>query len=177
MKREFLVGLGLEDEVVDKIVAEHGRSLQAVKDKNTNLEADLKTANDTISELQKENADNADLQDRIKDYEQQLADVNSQRATDRKNAFVELGLTKAGVRNSKAVTALLDLEKVVEDGDSFNGLDEQLKALKESDSYLFEVEDKAEDKPKFAQEGNPAVDNSGNLSEEDKALFAGFDSI
>lgn len=177
MKREFLAGLGLEDEVVDKIIAEHGRSLQAVKDKNSELESDLKTANETISGLQKENVDNAELQNRIKGYEQQLADVNSQRAVDRKNAFVELGLTKAGVRNSKAVAALLDLEKVVEDGDSFSGLDEQLESLKESDSYLFSVEEKAEDKPKFGREGNPSVDNSESLSEEDKALFAGFDSI
>ena len=37
----------------------------------------------------------------------------------------------------QAVKALLDMDKVKLDGDQLLGIDEQLKALKESDSYLF----------------------------------------
>ena len=42
-------------------------------------------------------------------------------------------------RNSKAVSALLDLDKVSLSDKGLEGLDDQLTALKESDSYLFNV--------------------------------------
>lgn len=58
-------------------------------------------------------------------------------------------LNGAKVKNTKAVRALLDTKKIKLNGDKLDGLDEQLKALKESDSYLFE-EDNAP-KPMFSQ--------------------------
>src|SRR5690625_4961117 len=57
MKREFLKELGLEDEAIDKIMAEHG-----------------KTVNET-----KEKAEKADeLKTQLEDYKQQIADRDTQ---------------------------------------------------------------------------------------------------
>lgn len=39
--------------------------------------------------------------------------------------------------NNKAIKALLDMEAIKYENDNLVGLDEQLKALRESDSYLF----------------------------------------
>ena len=50
---------------------------------------------------------------------------------------VDKALTAAKAKNAKAVKALLDMEKVKLDGDKLLGLDDQLKAIKESDAYLF----------------------------------------
>ena len=50
---------------------------------------------------------------------------------------IEKALAAAKAKNAKAVKALLDLEKVKLDGEQLLGLDEQLKAIKESDPYLF----------------------------------------
>ena len=40
MKREFLEGLGLEKEVIDKVMAENGKDIEAEKTKTKNAEAD-----------------------------------------------------------------------------------------------------------------------------------------
>ncbi|MHB9762107.1 phage scaffolding protein [Streptococcus suis] len=165
MKREFLAGLELSDEQIDKIMAEHGKTMADTKSKLTaaeeqvsTLQADLSTANETITNLQKSNADNAELQKSIEDYKSQLEEAQNQRAIDRKGAFIELGLTKAGVRNSKAAKALLDLEKITESDNGFEGFDEQLKALQESDAYLFQIaEDKPEPTPQITTTGNPVA--------------------
>lgn len=78
----------------------------------------------TIKDLQKEN------EDAKKDYEANLIKT-------RKEAKLELALKDAKAKNPKAVKALLDAEKISLDGDNLVGLEEQLKALQESDSYLF----------------------------------------
>ncbi|KAF0994837.1 phage scaffolding protein [Geobacillus sp. TFV-3] len=41
MKREFLESLGLEKDVIDKIMAEHGKSVEAHKTKVDELKANL----------------------------------------------------------------------------------------------------------------------------------------
>src|SRR5699024_10118129 len=58
-------------------------------------------------------------------------------------------LKDSGVRNVKAVKALLDTESIKLDGEKLLNLDDQLEALKESDSYLFETEENNEPKPNF----------------------------
>lgn len=49
-------------------------------------------------------------------------------------------LTGAKVKNTKAIEALLNKENIKLDGENLTGLDDQLKALRESDAYLFEQE-------------------------------------
>lgn len=184
MKREFLQGLELSDELIDKIMAEHGKTvadtkakLTAAEEQVSTLTSDLSAANETITGLQKSNADNADLQKQIEDYQAKVTELDNQRQADRKTAFIELGLTKAGVKNNKAVSALLDLEKISEGETGWTGLDEQLSALKESDSYLFATQEQSEPQPNFTAKGNPAADAGSDLSPEEQALFAGFDSV
>ena len=50
---------------------------------------------------------------------------------------IEKALTTAKAKNAKAVKALLDMEKVKLDGEQLLGLEEQLKAIQQSDPYLF----------------------------------------
>lgn len=174
MKRDFLQGLELSDELIDKIMAEHGKTvadtkakLTAAEEQVSTLTSDLSAANETITGLQKSNTDNADLQKQIEDYQAKLTELDNQRQADRKNAFIELGLTKAGVKNNKAVSALLDLEKISEGESGWTGLDEQLTALKESDSYLFATQEQSEPQPKFTAAGNPPVENeTGGITKE-----------
>lgn len=170
MKRDFLATLGLSDEVIDKVMAEHGKTVNETKSRLTETEnelnakvKDIATANQTIEDLQKSNKDNADLQKQIENYQTKLTEAETQRIADRKNAFIELGLTKAGVKNSKAVTALLDLDKISEGDKGWTGLDEQLEALKESDAYLFNVAEDPKPQP------TPAITMPGNPDSSDPA--------
>ena len=62
------------------------------------------------------------------------------------DSALELALRDAEAKNPKAVKALLDTEKIKLDGDKLLGFEDQLKALKENDSYLFGQE-KIQGKP------------------------------
>lgn len=52
MKTEFLKGLGLEQSVIDQIMAENGRDVEAEKAKTAGKAEELENANKTIKDLQ-----------------------------------------------------------------------------------------------------------------------------
>lgn len=149
MKREYLESLGLEKDTIDLIMAEHGKTVQAVK---SDLEAETAVSADLKTQLEQRNADLAalkaekstaeDLQAKITDletkYADQLAEHESTVAKIRKQSEIKLGVTQAGARNLKAVMALLDNDKIELSEDGIKGLSEQLEDLKKNESYLFE---------------------------------------
>lgn len=143
MKREFLEGLkieGLTKEVIDQIMAEHGKSVQAEQAKAAAKDSELTKANETIK----------DLQDAVKKYDgadpeqlkQSLSDLQKKYDTDiaqaKLDSALELALVQSKARNTKAVRALLKAETIKLDGDKLLGLDEQLNSLKKEAAYLFE---------------------------------------
>lgn len=75
--------------------------------------------------------------------------------TAKKNNGIDLALIKAGAKNSKAVRALLDMDKIsVSDNGDLVGMVEQLEALKKDADYLFNSSEPTQElKPKF---GTPA---------------------
>lgn len=105
------------------------------------LEKQLKDRDTQLEDLSKKAAGNEDLIKQIND----LQDANKQTAADYqakldKQAFdfsLEKALADAKAKNPKAVKALLNTEAIKLDGEKLLGLEEQLKALQESDSYLF----------------------------------------
>lgn len=50
MEREFLKGLGLEKDAIDKIMAENGKDIELEKGKLKDIQSQLVTANNTISD-------------------------------------------------------------------------------------------------------------------------------
>src|SRR5690606_32681329 len=79
MKREFLEELGLDKEVIDKIMAEHGKSIQnlkqeqevfdALKNEKEQLEQQLQQLNDKLTAQEKELSSVEELQSKLKTYE------------------------------------------------------------------------------------------------------------
>ncbi|KGO12772.1 scaffolding protein [Clostridium botulinum] len=124
------------------------------KDKFNALNEQLKTANTTITDLKKSNKDNEDLQTKVTDYETKVKDYEKKIQDMQFNYALEGALKGANVRNTKAVKALLDLEDIKLEGENILGLNEQIEAIKKSDSYLFTEEQK----PQFS--GIKPTDNS-----------------
>ena len=105
------------------------------------LEADLAARDAQLEELKKAAGTSEELKKQI-----EALQAENKKAADEWQAkmvkmqldfAVERALTTARAKNPKAVKALLDLEKVKLDGEQLLGLDEQLKELQKSDSYLF----------------------------------------
>lgn len=176
MNREFLKGLGLEDEAIDKIMAEHGKTVNSTKEQldtvttdRDDLKTQLEERDTQLEELSAKATGNEELTAEI----ERLKNENTTTATEYqakldKQAFdftLDKSLTGAKVKNAKAVRALLDTEKIKLDGEKLLNLDDQLEALKESDPYLFDVaeeQQQEEDKPTFSSGQHQSSNEAGD---------------
>ena len=125
MKREFLQGLQVGDmplpkEVIDAIMAENGRDIEAVKARYADAE--------NVAGAWEEKYNQA-----LADHRQQLQDVVF-------GHNLEKAILAANGRNAKAITALLDVETLKSSENQQTALEQALRNLKEECSYLFQVE-------------------------------------
>lgn len=150
MKRKFLEDLGLEKEVIDKVMAENGADIEVEKakalettSKLENANKQLDEANNTIKDLKKSNGDNETLQTKVKEYEDtiktQKADYESKVRNLTLDSAIEKALSTSKAKHTDLLSTRIDRDKlsINEDG-TVIGLDEQLKGLKESYKDLFE---------------------------------------
>lgn len=149
MKRDFLTTLGLDESIVDKIMIEHGKSVNALKSKQTeydeqieSLKGQLSERDKQLKELNKSVGDNETLKAQISKLQED--NKKSSEAYEAKikqmgiDNAVNLALTNAKAKNVKAARALLNLDNAKMEGDTIVGLAEQIAQLKESDSYMFD---------------------------------------
>ncbi len=87
-------------------------------------------------------------------YEKDTADLSTKLSQTRLNSALDGELSKAGVRNTKAIKGLLDMNEIKLDKEgNLTGLDSQIKSIKQSDSYLFNEGQKQDYQP---SNGKPA---------------------
>lgn len=155
MKREDLKKLGLEDEAIESVMKLHGQTVNGLQEQVTALqasEANLKSQNEKhekdLKTLQKDNDDNETLKQTIKDLQKQNADAKAgyeeQLVGMQRDSAIEKALATSGAKNTKAVKALLDADKIVFKDGELSGLAEQLEAYKQSDPYMFDMGTKPE---------------------------------
>ena len=136
MKREFLQGLQvgetpLPKEVIDAIMAENGRDIQAVKSHYTDYDA-LKERL-----AQAEEAAAKDWQEKYN----QAVDTHRREMSDLIFSHnLENAILAANGRNPKAITALLDVETLKTSENQTAALKEALQALQQDCDYLFQAE-------------------------------------
>lgn len=111
--------------------------------KHEDTKSELATAKNTIKELQEtvskfDGVDVEALKTRATELENKY---NNDLAAVKLNSAIDVDLLKAKVKNTKLVKAALDTSIIKLDGDKLIGLSEQLDALKESDGYLFDIQE------------------------------------
>ena len=72
-------------------------------------------------------------------YEKDTKDLQDKLAQSQYNAAVDMALMGSGAKNTKALRALLDMEKIKYENDTLSGLDEQIEAIKKDNDFLFET--------------------------------------
>lgn len=168
MDLKELLGEDLYNQVTEKVGDDH--KIAIVSNGNWIPKDKFDSKNNEVKELKKQLAERDDQLDQLKtkaagheDLTNQINELKELNAKTTKEyqekleqqAFdfaLERSLNKAKAKNPKAVRALLETENIKLDGDKLIGLDDQLKAIKESDPYLFEDEDnKPIKKPQFSQ--------------------------
>ena len=128
-----------ENKVYETSLENADERYSKMKGKKEDFEGQLKTANDTIADLKKNNADNETLQNTIKDHEATISTLQKEAETKDFDYALDTALKESKCKNTKALKALLNMEVIKVNGDKVEGLEDQLKTLKESDSYLFDV--------------------------------------
>ena len=187
MNREELKALGLTDDQIDKVMASHGKVVNSIKDKADKVDSlesqiadykqQLEDRDTQLQELGEKAKGNEELTSQIEELKQQNETTKTeyekkleQQAFDHK---LETSLSSAKVKNAKAVKALLDMDTIKLDGDTLKGLDDQLNKLKESETYLFEVEEEP-NTPEIVSPGNPNGGDSNTNNDPFEAKLAKY---
>lgn len=149
MKREFLQnlqvnGVALPKEVVDTIMEEHGRGINAEKAKYADYEtvkSQLEEAQKTITGLQANGTTLEETQKAANDWEQKYnaaIQKHEQELADRDfNDRLTAGITKAKGRNAKAITALLDVDALKASKNQEKDIAAAIEACASENGYLF----------------------------------------
>ncbi len=165
MKRKFLEDLGLEESVIEKILAENGKDLTGLKAKVDDLveqisvkDETLKQKNQKISDLEK-----IDIEALKKEQfdlgkaegSKEIENFKRQNAIDKVyDSEFEVEGKKYKVKDKKGIQGYLDSEKIKYENDQVTGLVEQFSEIVKTSPYLFESDVK---NPQFADQ-TPGTD-------------------
>ncbi len=156
MKRDFLEGLGLEKETIDKIMAENGADLEREKAKTTQAKADLTDVQAQLSQrdadlkaLQKTAGDSEEIQKQLNELQEKYTTETEQYKAqiaerDYADAITRSISTKSLKFSSKSaekafISSVKEKKLELKDGE-LQGLDDFIKAQKEADPDAFAPE-------------------------------------
>lgn len=190
LKREMLVEAGIEDKaVIDNIMQAYGAGIENAKSQakselqaeNETLKQQLEQQTQAIQDLQSKEGASAESKQQLEElkaqFDQYKLDSEANLAQVTKTNAVALALKDVGAYNSEDLMKFIDLDKIELGEDGKPQLEDTINSLKESSPYLFQTEDK-QPNPNISVHGNPPAETGyDHLSAEDKALFAGFDSV
>ncbi|AUO18663.1 phage scaffolding protein [Monoglobus pectinilyticus] len=178
MKREYLKSLELSEEIIDKIMDENGKDVEAIKNKYAdydNIKVQLKEANKQI-----ENFKSMDI-DKIKqaadDWKSKF-DESEQEHKKQIEKFIKETAIKTAIADKAQdidiVAKLFDMDKITVDEDGkVSGVDEQLTAMQESKKFLFKTNEVQVDyTPRSGKTKsiNPFAKDTFNLTEQGQLL-------
>ena len=175
MKTDFLKELGLDQETINKIMAENGKDINDLRNQiaslNTekaSLETQVSEANKTIENFKSVNVD--EIKNKATEWEAKYNEyvANSQKELHKVKFDYALdnALKSAKVKNPKTVMPLIDTNKIsLNDDGTLIGLSEQLETIKTENSYLF---DDGKGVPKIV---GKADGKSTNDTEHDDSWF------
>ena len=190
LKREMLVEAGIEDKaVIDNIMQAYGAGIENAKSQakselqaeNETLKQQLEQQTQAINDLQAKEGASAESKQQLEglkaQFDQYKMDSEANLAQVTKTNAIALALKDVGAHNSDDLMKFIDLDKIELGEDGKPQLEDTINSLKESSPYLFQAEDK-QPNPNISVHGNPPAETGyDHLSAEDKALFAGFDSV
>lgn len=163
MKREDLKELGITDELLDKVFALHGQTLNAEKQKHADelsaLQTKLDEANTAITKASESTESLDSIQAQLEDYKTKYEEVSGTLEDERRTQKIKEALTVAGGQDTEYLMFKLG---EVEDTEK---LPELIESLKEAHPHHFEGEAPAgEEAPKQVE----VIGNKLNKTEPNK---------
>ena len=187
--KEILKKAGIPEDKLDSTITDINKELpkyfipkdkyNEVAEAKKKLETDIQERDKQLEQLKAAAGSNEELKKQIETLQAEnkkaAEEWQAKMAQMQLDFALERALTTAKAKNPKAVKALLNLENVKLDGDKLLGLDDQLKAIQQSDPYLFGESGKVGSgtNPPGAGTGevNPWKKESWNLTMQGKILL------
>lgn len=152
MNREQLRALGLTEEQIDAVVADHARGIQAVQtrltaaeNRNSELEQQLESTNNS-EELQQ-------LTERAEQAESRVSELEGQVTQRTIDDLVNTALTEVGVTDLDYARYRLGEVELSEDGQTIVDLENKVKDLQTQIPNYFQANDNDEDNGKGTETG------------------------
>lgn len=176
--KELLKNAGVDnvDDLESKISKELPKHFKPAKEFNEineelkNVKGENKTLKESQENIQKEYENYKKGSISQADYEAKKKEIEDNSKAEiekvKLESKIDLAISNAKAKNVKSVKANLDLEKIKLDGDKLLGFDDQIEALKESDAYLFDI-DNPVNKGVENNGGNPRKNDGGNINDDD----------
>mgnify|MGYP002507164764 CR=1 FL=1 len=168
MKRKFLTDLGLESNLIDKIMAEYGNSINTLQSIN---ESSQDTINNLKTQLKEYEGVNID------DLNKQISNLTKEKDNIKIDYAIESALS--GVKHKELLKGQFDLSKIKLDKEgNVKGVDEQLSDIKETYKDFFESEQQSKttgyvpvnpETPKSINSYDSVVNNADNMTAEEVA--------
>lgn len=162
MKRDFLAGLGLSDEVIEQVMAEHGKTVQATQSKLDEAESKLKEANSTLDTLKKSNKDNEELQNELKMYKDKVSQLEADAKETAKKQTIKDALTNAKATDVDYLMYKLGDVELAEDG-SIKDLDSKIKDLQSNHPTFFQTTEPEQANNGFKPLGGADIPPGGKI--------------
>lgn len=178
MKREFLESLGLEKDVIDKIMDENGKDINHANSKTESKEKELNLLNEKLQEATKtiksyKDMDIENIKSSALEWENKFKDSQKELKNIKNDYALKTELQKSGTVDVDVLASLINRGSLKFDDDKITGLDEQLKSIRENKSYLFKDES---EKPK-EDNGFKSVEVPEGSSGELNSMQATINSI
>lgn len=141
---------GITDDMIQQIMTLHGVDLEKNK-----INLDDYIPKNQFDEL------NGKLTAKQKEYD----DLVKSYANKEKNTAINQAISNAKGKNTKAILALVDSDKITYKDGKLEGLEDQLKELQKSDAYLFDAPAKLDNIP---QKDAGPTDNKNFIAEMQK---------
>ena len=160
-----LIELGFKEEEATTLI-DSTKENYVYKEEYDVLKGEIKVHQDkakelskTVKTLQKDVDASEALKLKLEDLENSLTNKDKEIEKVKFDYKLEAKMKEVGAKNAKAIKALINMEdvKLGENGE-LEGFDNQIEALKESDSYLFNIE---ETKGTLGSTGNHNRNNTG----------------
>lgn len=176
MEKKFLLDLGLSEDIAKKVIVEHAKDIQAEQSKaaaavseRDGLQTQLDDRDKQLDELKKSSKDNKELESKLSDLQEQnkqQTDQLKQKLADQSKSFkITEALRDSNAHNPKTVLGLLDTDSIeVDEKGNLKNIDDQIKAVKESDPYLFEADQSKNNEHQTGGQSGVQMNFGGNPS-------------
>lgn len=175
--REFLKGLGIEGDNLEKIMAEYGKShtgnaemqqkVDSLSQQVESYKSQIDDRDKQLADLKKSVGDNENLKNQIKELQDSNKkshdEAEAKLVSLQKKFAVQNALRDAKAKDPELVSKALDLSKISVEDSKVTGLKEQLEDFRKSHDYLFDAvqEPKKTNEPKGSHitiftNGNPS---------------------